>query len=207
MVRIRSASKQNQQKISKSAPNERAKVSAPNKPVKNMPRKIDLSNKNKPDDTAIVKIRDPITSKLRTIFLNDEQIDILSKRHQAEKDLVDKTIVNKNSTKLYSTQKVEKPRQPVVLEDTKVLIEDNQNVDDRTKYFEIPVESENFKDQGKIAAPISLKTNYNNIDDDDFQKLLERHQQEKNLVENYENSYQSETYKSTVENQIELAVE
>ena len=36
----------------------------------------------------MVRIRDPVTSKVRTIFLNDTQIDELSKRHEQDKSKV-----------------------------------------------------------------------------------------------------------------------
>lgn len=206
MVRLKPVSRQNQQKTSKSAPNERTKQSIPSRSVGKMPQKLDLSKQKKPDETAIVKIRDPITSKLRTIYLNDEQIDVLSRRHQAEKDLVDKTIINKNSKVHYSAQKVEKPRQPIDIKDTQVLIDNNQNFENRTAQFEIPVKTEVPRNQAEIDPPVFQYQKFDNIADDNFDKLLERHKQEKNLVEQYENTYESEAYRSN-DNQFEVFVE
>lgn len=194
----------NQEKTSKSAPNERTKNSISNRQVGKMSQKLDFSKQKKPDDTSIVKIRDPITSKLRTIYLNDEQIDVLSKRHQAEKDLVDKTIINKNSAVSYPTQKVEKPRQPVYLKDTKDLIENNQNFENRTSQYEIPVECEVPGNQTHIDHSVFQYEQNDSMADDNFNKLVERHKQEKNLVEQYENT--AETYRPN-DNQFEVFVE
>ena len=62
-------------------------------PNKRLPKKIDLSkqtSKQKPDDVASIRIRDPVTSKVRTIYLKDSQIEELSKRHLEDKNKVEK---------------------------------------------------------------------------------------------------------------------
>ena len=59
--------------------------------------RLDLSKKAKEDrenfDT-ILRIRDPVTSKVRTINLKDNEIDELARRHEEEKNKVNKLMKN-----------------------------------------------------------------------------------------------------------------
>ena len=58
--------------------------------------KLDLNNKQRSIDRAIVRIRDPVTSKIRTLYLSDNQLDELSQRHEQDKNKVN-SILNNNS--------------------------------------------------------------------------------------------------------------
>lgn len=73
----------------------------------------------KPDDTAIVRIRDPVTSKVRTIYLNDSQIEELSKRHQQDKERVNNVVLNRNNS-----HPADRPRQPIAIKEPKQIIEE-----------------------------------------------------------------------------------
>ena len=85
---------------------------------------IDLSKSRqevKHNDLAIVRIRDPVTSKVRTLYLNDDQIDELSRRHEQDKNKVNQIVNNRSS----NNSIVEKPKVPI---DTKRLYENENNL-------------------------------------------------------------------------------
>jgi hypothetical protein len=76
------------------------------KKVANEPRpRLDLSKKAKEDrenfDT-ILRIRDPVTSKVRTINLKDNEIDELARRHEEEKNKVYKLMKNETQDRHFN---------------------------------------------------------------------------------------------------------
>ncbi|CAF0932929.1 unnamed protein product [Brachionus calyciflorus] len=194
VIRIKSAPKQStnsfkKDSFSKSAPNERTQVSTSTKTLSYLSKRLDLSKQNKHENTAILKIRDPVTSKTRTIFLNDNQIEELGKRHLAEKELVDKTILNKKKNVTYSAPKTEKPRHPIDFKKAEFSVEDKiVDIGDKTN---TPIVRKDF------SSSSNDKNKTSNEEDEDFQKLLQRHNQERNLVDQYKTDlYSLETYQS-----------
>lgn len=120
---------------------------------------------NRPDDTAMVRIRDPVTSKVRTIYLKDTEIEELSRRHEQDKSRVN-SVLNSNGPKPQQQQQqpsgpprvtasgiVEKPRRPL--------------------------------DVNRQASTVHEEENNR----DDFATLLERHNNEKRAVEDFKSQY------------------
>jgi hypothetical protein len=151
---------------------------------------------NRPNDTAMIRIRDPVTSKVRTIFLNDSQIEELSKRHEQDKDKVYNAInTNKNSyTPPQSHQPrvtpsgiVEKPRRPL-------------NIGKEPQYSQMDAFAEEDSEFSAAAAAAN-RSQMNNASgqhstsnimqnqEDSFDHLIERHQQEKNAVNDFKTQY------------------
>ena len=170
-------------------------VKSPNKPAlkyqpqstqasPSQPPASSQSNSNKPksreakyDDntTSVVRIRDPVTNKVKTIYLNDKQIDELSKRHQEDKNKVN-NVVNSRSTKANNSPLIEKPKVPIDFnKDTDVFessAKENRNID---------IDSQRSNRNSK-PLPNS------DFDDENFQKLLERHKEDKKKVDDFTDS-------------------
>jgi hypothetical protein len=146
-----------------------------------------IQEANRPNDTAVIRIRDPVTSKVRTIFLNDKQIEELSKRHQQEKDKVynvintnqntannnnaynNKTSLNNNNYNASNSRVnsdsndvalLTKPRRPIDVSRQPVM--------------------EPFTEEQTTRAG-----NTSNDNEENFQRLLERHNAEKNKVQQF----------------------
>lgn len=116
--------------------------------------------------SEIVRVRDPITSKVKAIpVVNDSKLDELAKRHQEEKNRVNV---------LLNHQKRESPlpdqeHEPQMIPEEPLLIESNRVIDTTGNLIE---------QKPKIH-------HYNDNSDENFQKLLERHKQEKQNVNQF----------------------
>jgi hypothetical protein len=163
-------------------------VKSPNKP-KYQPQSaqspaISQSNSNKPksreakyDDntTSVVRIRDPVTNKVKTIYLNDKQIDELSKRHQEDKNKVN-NVVNTRSTKANNSPLIEKPKVPVDFNKDTDIFESSAN------------ENRNLGVDTQRSYKNSKPLLNSEVEDENFQKLLERHKEEKKKVDDFTDS-------------------
>ena len=71
----------------------------PKKPSSEPKPRLDLSRRTKEDRENfenILRIRDPVTSKVRTINLKDTEIDELARRHEEEKNRVNRLMHNQD---------------------------------------------------------------------------------------------------------------
>ncbi len=167
----------------------------------NRSQPIDLTNRDEkpPHDTTIVRIRDPITSKVKKIYLNDKDIELLSHRHEEDKNKVNKIFnnnedVNSNrrakvpsetktyehNSNNYNNNNITNNRKPIDFNRDNDLNDKNlfkQTIDN----YEIAVDKHNSDNDG-----LSINKT-NNDNDNDFDQLLERHNLEKKLVDEFAN--------------------
>jgi hypothetical protein len=177
---------------------------------------IDFSKQNdptRPNDTAVVRIRDPVTSKVKTIYLNDSQIEELSKRHEQDKTKVTNMQQQPVAAKTWGNQSnlVLKPRQPIDLRANRDLIEDGpllstpaakQQQQERPHQQQQTPESvgdnheinngSTHHQQPKVTTlvaeqkPKQQQQQSPRAVDDNMDKLIERHQNEKKKVDNFQ---------------------
>jgi hypothetical protein len=143
--------------------NEEVKVKS-KAPVKKIPSsepkpKLDLSKKARQDKEnfeTILRIRDPVTSKVRTINLKDSEIDDLAKRHEEEKSRVSKLMNQESSREKVTKAVVESPgpqqKQLVFTDDDIDTVEDliNRHQRERSNAEQIKVkETDNLNKQNE----------------------------------------------------------
>ena len=180
---------------------------------KRMPKKIDLSKqtKQKPDDVASIRIRDPVTSKVRTIYLKDSQIEELSKRHLEDKNKVEKAFganpthakppspaysqnYNQFQTSTFANSKMTTPPPPNMYNDI-------PSTPSSTKSYKKPSvvqhhHQPSYDNTDKPSSthdtishnPLSYDSDPSHDHQDDVEKLIERHQAEKLRVNEFEAS-------------------
>lgn len=149
-----------------------------------------------------MRIRDPVTSKIRTIYLSDTQIEELTLRHEMEKNKVNKIQVNnikmkpqqqqqqqfqKNNPKEQENIKIEsdfdrknvllkKGRQPLNFNSTRDLL---ANDNEATKFeFKNLVSMEPISKDLNLSDQTAQSQNY----DSDMKNMLERHMTEKQMM-------------------------
>lgn len=116
--------------------------------------------------------------------MNDKQIDELSKRHQEDKNKVN-NVVNNRSTKSNNSPLIEKPKVPVDFNKDTDVFESSTN-ENRNNGIDSQRSNRNSK-----PLPNS------DVDDDNFQKLLERHKEDKKKVDDFTDSpYANEDLKT-----------
>ena len=152
---------------------------------------------SKPNDTASIRIRDPVTSKVRTIYLNDDQIEELSKRHENDKHKVNNTFNSTSSNKF-----AEKPKVPVdtrIKYDNRLPKESIHSSDDHSNNInkesildiynkqqneEPRISSTSHSNSNTVKTPVVFKSE----DDAKFEQLVERHKSEKQKVNEFDAS-------------------
>ena len=121
------------------------------------------------NDKSIVRIRDPVTSKVKTMYLTDPQLEDLSKRHEQDKTKVNSFITNnvKKAVNLNTGTNnmliIKKQKTPVDLGHSKSKIME--------EYDAQQASTANFEEEDEDA---------------NFQKLMERHHEEKLKVNEFE---------------------
>lgn len=208
VFRIRSASQSNVEKPGKNQNSDKNRSSDPTEPnvtkrkqetnnsnAKQQP--LDLNQRNQkqpPDNTAMVRIRDPVTSKVRTIYLSDSQIEELAVRHEMEKSKVSSIQVNQSSSQAQQSYQqppaqlpppqplnnssptrnmglLKKGRQPLNLSSSRDLLSN----DDPPK-----------QDNPKFVVMDEQEEIYATQDNGDVDKLIERHLSEKKKVDGFQ---------------------
>lgn len=175
----------------------------------NEPRKLDLSKKATNTDKAnnletIIRIRDPVTSKVKVLTLNDDQLDELTKRHQQDKERVNDIVYktqNQNEPRIQNEPAVKtsfKNAQPVATttttkaptstiaktSSTNNLIGANTNTNTNT------TQQPTATSPVKPRKPVNLASG----DEDKFQQLLNRHNYEKQNVDNIKTNLVNPVY-------------
>lgn len=172
---------------------------------------LDLNKtREKPNDTAVVRIRDPVTSKVKTIYLNDSQIEELSKRHEQDKSKVTSMTngtSNGNAATMTKTNAMQsnliKPRQPINLGDQRDLISDmepngNGNGNSNSNYASNnqslrgtpnnDIKTYRLNEKPVKAAEKETEKETIIYVDEKMDRLLERHKTEKKKVEDFHDS-------------------
>jgi len=136
---------------------------------------------------ASIRIRDPVTSKVRTIYLNDDQIEELSKRHENDKTKVNNTFSNKIP---------EKAKVPVDAKKIKydnrlpkdIYNDGNELSDQKESIIDMYNKQQNEDQHGNLISSSSSKKPIFKTNDDDakFEELVERHKNEKQKVNQFE---------------------
>ncbi len=157
-----------------------------------------------------MRIRDPVTSKIRTVFLNDNQlIDELSIRHENDKNKVKNILNNNNSnndnessrSKMDSSNDLNNN----ALNNRNLL--NNQNNNNNSNNGIIIRNSKMPVDLKIGKSTIMEEYDKQKAEDEEFEKLMERHNAEKNKVNQFEASpYLQENLINNIENQ-EIQVE
>ena len=118
------------------------------------------------NDKSIVRIRDPVTSKVKTMYITDPQLEDLSKRHEQDKTKVNSFITNniKKAVNLNTAANnmliIKKQKTPVDLGHSKIMEE--------------------------YDAQQASTAHFEEEDDDNFQQLMKRHHEEKLKVNEFE---------------------
>ena len=156
-----------------------------------------------------MRIRDPVTSKVRTIYLSDTQIEELTLRHEMEKNKVNKIQVNnikmkpqqqqqqfqKNNPKEQENIKIEsdfdrknvllkKGRQPLNFNSTRDLLANDKEA--TTFEFKNLVSMEPISKDLNLSDQTAQSQNY----DSDMKNMLERHMTEKQMMSEIQTSSQ-----------------
>jgi hypothetical protein len=154
-----------------------------------------------------VRIRDPVTSKIRTIFLNDNQlIDELSIRHENDKNKVKNILNNNNNNDNESSRSKMDSSNDLnnnALNNRNLLNNHNNNNSNGIiiRNSKMPVDLKIGK------STIMEEYDKQKAEDEEFEKLMERHNAEKNKVNQFEASpYIQENLIINIENQ-EIQVE
>jgi hypothetical protein len=148
---------------------------------KKLKEPIDFNKRDsKQSDLASIRIRDPVTSKVKTIYLNDDQIEELSKRHENDKTKVNNTFSNKIP---------EKSKVPFKY-DNRLPKESHHDVNDLADHKEsiIDIYNKQQNEDQHVNLISSSKKPISKTHDDDakFEELVERHKNEKQKVNQFE---------------------
>lgn len=152
------------------------------------------SDKQRSLDKAIVRIRDPVTSKIRTLYLNDDQLDQLNQRHEEDKNKVNNLLNGGNTNRSNSNNS-----------NSKSDVNNNINNGNSQSAYNLGSSSLSSLHASNTNQGIILKNNKKPVDlerskimeeydkqlqeeDEEFQKLMERHNAEKNKVNEFEAS-------------------
>jgi hypothetical protein len=173
------------------------------------PPQLDLSRQKPIDNTAMVRIRDPVTAKVKTIYLSDAQIEELSLRHENEKSKVNSMQIGGNSNTTTNTTNVPaaptsphrapnlnglltKGRQPLKLSSSRDLLAHDAEIQRHETATPERVIFVEHKEVEHHRHEVVTTSNAENRDDDDVDKkmeeLLERHKNEKKRIDEFQAS-------------------
>ena len=139
----------------------------------NTPRKTAVESRS---ETSIIRIRDPITSKVKTLYLNDSQIDELSKRHEQDKTKVNSYV--QNNSNLNNNKGL----------NNNISLNDNINLNvNNNKTSQLVPKPKKPVDLGrsKIMEEYEKQESVSNEEEEKFRKLLERHNKDKQIVNDF----------------------
>ena len=200
------------------------KLIATDRSFKQGKSRLDLNNKSEKQrslDKAIVRIRDPVTSKVRTLYLSDDQLDDLSQRHEQEKNKIKSILANNENnsnnnnnnnnsnningisqsgrhssfTKTDNQSDLIQPKNTSILNSMSNLPQHhNSNNGIIIKNHKMPV------DLGR--SKIMEEYDRQKAEDDEFQKMMERHKEEKSKVNQFDGPYVHEEIHETETNNL-----
>jgi hypothetical protein len=168
-----------------------------------------------------VRIRDPVTSKVRTLYLSDDQLDDLSQRHEQEKNKIKSILANNenNNNNNNNDNNTNNSNQNGKSSPTKT---DNQSTSlNQTKNTSILNSLSNQPHHHNSNNGLIIKNHKMPVDlgrskimdeydrqkaeDEEFIKMMERHKAEKNKVNQFDGPYVHEELQETETNLINNA--
>lgn len=139
------------------------KVTTPKKKQIDSAKELNTSN-----DSSVIRMRDPVTGKVRTINLRDAEIEEMAKRHEEDKVRVNTFMSNPMAAKTSSTKAHDTPKAPTF-----------EHMEKQQRPSFVQQQSiDSYQQQAPKQRVVVVEE-----EEDEVQKLLNRHKKEKQNAE------------------------